>query len=520
MESTCVDVCLPKFVPKLTLVTVAWNDKVAVDKPVAKGKVIGTVTFDDAAQKLEIRAPISGIVATMVKDPIQAEDDIEHGKLLLMKIDTCKHPLVYDGICTICFEPNIKKHTQKIFDKIQNISASDEIVKDKITEITRGHKMILILDLDNTIIHARQVPVEFDYHGKFPEEKESDFFEVCQSSTTKFLVKKRPGLDRFLQRLDECFAIFVYTFGTRSYGLEVIHNIDPEQKILKASRLISKSDYDLKHKELEKIIPEKYRDLVLILDDNVDVWSKYKDNLVQVYPYYYWIKEEDNEEIRTVSHPDFYLHYLGHFLERSIAIYKKYKEEHTPKTLKYFRVVKVLHCLLFLDKIVHFTCVVAVTNPEEVLRIRESIILKQKRGKVSLTLEDANMVVANTFKSTKKIKQAKSEGKPTVHFSWIRYSVVNLVPMSTDFFDVVNITEEKLSNIREFEKSMAEKHTYELLSELSAHIDEAAYLHLCHEDRLEQALKSKTKIDDKDIEVTENESQNILADDIDGISQN
>lgn len=35
------------------------------------------------------------------------------------------------------------------------------------------------------------------------------------------------------RELNENFAIFVYTFGTRSYGLEVIHQIDPEEKYLK-----------------------------------------------------------------------------------------------------------------------------------------------------------------------------------------------------------------------------------------------------------------------------------------------
>jgi len=33
--------------------------------------------------------------------------------------------------------------------------------------------------------------------------------------------------------MNSVFAIFVYTFGTRDYGLEVLANIDPEQKYLK-----------------------------------------------------------------------------------------------------------------------------------------------------------------------------------------------------------------------------------------------------------------------------------------------
>jgi hypothetical protein len=39
--------------------------------------------------------------------------------------------------------------------------------------------------------------------------------------------------------LDQIFAIFVYTFGTRNYGLEIIEGIDPEQKILKVNGAIS-----------------------------------------------------------------------------------------------------------------------------------------------------------------------------------------------------------------------------------------------------------------------------------------
>lgn len=35
--------------------------------------------------------------------------------------------------------------------------------------------------------------------------------------------------------MDDIFAVFVYTFGTRNYGLEIIEAIDPEQNILKVS---------------------------------------------------------------------------------------------------------------------------------------------------------------------------------------------------------------------------------------------------------------------------------------------
>lgn len=196
---TWTNVTLNRFVPQGTKITFSWDSKLALDKPVTKDKSLGKAMFEGSQQVWDIKSPISGIVAFIQKEPIELAEDCPPGTLVVLKVDTCKHPLVYEGVCTICLESNIKKHTQKIFDKIGNISASDEIVKDKIDEITRGEKFILILDLDNTIIHARHVPADFDHRGKFEGEVDSDFFEVCLGSTTKYLVKKRPLLDEFLK---------------------------------------------------------------------------------------------------------------------------------------------------------------------------------------------------------------------------------------------------------------------------------------------------------------------------------
>lgn len=225
--------------------------------------------------------------------------------------------------------------------------------------------------------------------------------------------------------------------------------------------MISKSDFKLSHKELEKIIPEKYRDMALILDDNAEVWKKYRENLVQVYPYYFWDKEFENDEIRAVKHTEYYLHYLGSFLQRAINMFKRYKTEHSSETLKLPRIVKVMHSHLFSDRTVHFTCFVAQNNPEEVLTLREAKIVQQRHAKITLDVEHANIVVANTFKPTKKIKTAKARGIPTVHGIWVKFSVINLCPMSTDFFDITNITEDKLKQPKTFESAMYDHHTLE-----------------------------------------------------------
>jgi hypothetical protein len=129
------------------------------------------------------------------------------------------------------------------------ISASDELVAEKIQEITGGEKQILILDLDNTILHARQVPLNFSIEkyyeprkiasreeyrlwaekklgenyseqsvdeeydvkaakmGKLNKylakmklhDKLEDYIEVCRSKNSKYLVRKRPYLNEFLE---------------------------------------------------------------------------------------------------------------------------------------------------------------------------------------------------------------------------------------------------------------------------------------------------------------------------------
>lgn len=201
--------------------------------------------------------------------------------------------------------------------------------------------------------------------------------------------------------------------------------------------------------------------MALILDDNAEVWKKYRDNLVQVFPYIFWEKEFENDEIRVVKHTEYYLHYLGVFLQRSINLYKKFKATSPTESLKLQRIVRVMHSHLFHDLNAHFTCFVAQSNPEEVLTLREAKILKQRHGNITFNVDDCNIVVANTFKATKKIKAAKAKGIPTVHGMWIKFSVINLCPMSTDFFDIGFVSEEKLKNPKKFEAEMYELHTEE-----------------------------------------------------------
>jgi hypothetical protein len=198
MEQTTQPVLLGKFLPQGAVLLFEWNKEVGIGKHISKNKTIGKVKIDGAEGVILVKSNYSGTVLSYCKDPVTVEKDTHAGQFEVMRVDLCKHPVVYDGVCTLCFESNIIRHTQKIFDQITSLSASDEIVKEKIEEITGGEKFILILDLDNTIIHAKNAPLDFNFEKAFPNEPQ-EIFEVCKSSKYKYIVKKRPYLDKFLQ---------------------------------------------------------------------------------------------------------------------------------------------------------------------------------------------------------------------------------------------------------------------------------------------------------------------------------
>lgn len=145
-----------RLIPKGSELEFHWDKNVSSGKTVTKGSRIGYFNFKNSLQKFDLFTKVSGqITFLQIENYNNSDEEIKPNVLRVCEIVKCKHPLVYDETCTICFEGNIKRHTHKIFDKIGKISANDMHVSDKIKEITGGEKQILILDLDHTVIHAR-----------------------------------------------------------------------------------------------------------------------------------------------------------------------------------------------------------------------------------------------------------------------------------------------------------------------------------------------------------------------------
>ncbi len=129
-------------------------------------------------------------------------------------------------------------------------------------------KILLVLDLDETLIHAREKPLESE-----PDFRVFDYY-----------VYVRPNLDWFLKKVNESYRLGIWSSADDVYVNAIIDYIKPEdldfEFVWGASRCTTRRDYDLdkyfKEKRLKKL--KRYGnklEKILIVDDTPE---KLKDN--------------------------------------------------------------------------------------------------------------------------------------------------------------------------------------------------------------------------------------------------
>lgn len=137
-------------------------------------------------------------------------------------------------------------------------------------------KLSLILDLDQTIVHA-------SCDQRISQWQNSDIRQFnLPRSPLVYYIKLRPGLVEFLKEIEELYELHIYTMGTKDYAKAVAKEIDPEGCLFK-ERILSRDESGcLTQKKLQRIFPCD-TSMVVVLDDRSDVWS-YSPNLVRIKP--------------------------------------------------------------------------------------------------------------------------------------------------------------------------------------------------------------------------------------------
>lgn len=177
-----------------------------------------------------------------------------------------------------------------------------EEMKDANTKsLQDAKKLVLVLDLDHTLLHASHDARAKDLLG-VPEYKDS-LHEVflSQGHSGHHYIKLRyvfyifswilifmirPYARQFIHNLQKYFDIRIFTWGLRHYAERVVELLDPEDKIIH-SKIVTRDDMGLtntkfvQQKDFNRIFPCS-DSMVIIIDDDPRVWASAQKNLLAI----------------------------------------------------------------------------------------------------------------------------------------------------------------------------------------------------------------------------------------------
>ncbi|GEQ70141.1 hypothetical protein JCM33374_g3817 [Metschnikowia sp. JCM 33374] len=266
-----------------------------------------------------LESPVEGEVVAV---NIRPNQEIAHSGVEVYVIqETCTHTVQYGGLCALCGKAveDEKDYSGYTYEDRATISMSHDnsglrvseeeaanIERSATAKLAEEKKLILVVDLDQTVIHATVDPTVGEWQRdtsspNHPYVKDVRSFALEEEpvlppgwtgpkpAPTKcwYYVKLRPGLEQFLERVSELYELHIYTMATRNYALAIAAIIDPTAKYF-GDRILSRDESgSLTHKNLRRLFPVD-QSMVVIIDDRGDVWQ-WESNLIKVVPYDFFV---------------------------------------------------------------------------------------------------------------------------------------------------------------------------------------------------------------------------------------
>lgn len=217
--------------------------------------------------------------------------------------EACGHDVVYSGMCALCGKDlsQIENTKLSVNASVERMRADIAVAHDE-TRVTvsrreaqrmddetarrllKTRRLSLILDLDQTVIHAAVDPTV----GEWKRDRKNPNYNVLQDvhefvlpdSSCVYYVKLRPHTRRFLSELSQLFELHIYTMGTRSYANAIAEIIDPNGDIFKERILSRDENGSVTLKSLKRLFPCD-QSMVVVVDDRADVWQ-WSPNLLNI----------------------------------------------------------------------------------------------------------------------------------------------------------------------------------------------------------------------------------------------
>ncbi|KAF8932432.1 Carboxy-terminal domain (CTD) phosphatase [Haplosporangium gracile] len=246
------------------------------------------------ARRGEIRATKDGVVEDIHVTKGQV---IDNESTVVIDYKGCDHDTQYEGMCVMCCKTvlmNQESHVRMAHDATSLAVSRTEAKRlehDTVGRLLNEGKLSLIVDLDQTLIHATVGPAIDEWinsQGGMPQDVK--MFPLPDSSTP-YYIKLRPYLERFLQKVAAIYELHIYTMGTRNYASAVAKAIDPDGKFFSQRILSRDENLNMTQKSIERLFPCD-TSMVVVIDDRADVWQ-YSPNLVKVHPYEYFVGAGD-----------------------------------------------------------------------------------------------------------------------------------------------------------------------------------------------------------------------------------
>ncbi|KAJ3869306.1 hypothetical protein EV359DRAFT_70029 [Lentinula novae-zelandiae] len=268
-------------------------------------------------------------------------------KPVAVVIEPCKHGMQLHGLCVLCGKDmtNIDyigfsdtsrasiQMTHSASGPTVSLEEAERIERETARRLLKDRKLSLIVDLDQTIVHATVDPTvgEWIAEGEAWEarraakgsEDNHDPDDHCnpnwdalkdvkkfrlgpetlgspsrakgrllsnkgvENDGCIYYIKPRPCWQDFFKEMAELFEMHVYTMGTRAYAEEVCAAIDPDGKAF-GGRILSRDESgSLTQKSLQRLFPCD-TSMVVIIDDRADVWE-WSPNLLKVIPFDFFV---------------------------------------------------------------------------------------------------------------------------------------------------------------------------------------------------------------------------------------
>ena len=163
----------------------------------------------------------------------------------------------------------------------------------KLSDFLNTHKSTkiknVILDLDETLISATSYDESNHLHNR---DKNMNLFTYHHMSGD-YIIAERPHVQKFLDFLFSNFNVSVWTAASKSYALFVINNVILSRDKRKLDYILYSSHCDISKnstgciKNLEQLfhIYGYNKNNTLIIDDNLEVFSKQSNKVINIKPF-------------------------------------------------------------------------------------------------------------------------------------------------------------------------------------------------------------------------------------------